>query len=181
MHYIQRLLKRQLCVRTRSKLKFKWLDELLQCCDPDLWNGHLSAQREWLESVECHLIIKTFPRQAWTCMLVDKDSYLWDTGECVNETIRQPAEWQHKPKEPNIVKVKSNEQEWCNFKQNLAKKKKKACICVLKQPISSTFRNVLHKLSVQTSKKVCNQYTVALLFWIVYLTEKQRTSLLRVY
>jgi len=24
-------------------LTLKWLDELLQCCDPDLWNGHLSA------------------------------------------------------------------------------------------------------------------------------------------
>jgi len=23
--------------------RVKWLDELLQCCDPDLWNGHLSA------------------------------------------------------------------------------------------------------------------------------------------
>lgn len=84
MHYIQRLLKQQHCVRTRSKLKFKWLDELLQYCDPDLWN----AQQEWLESVDCHLIIKTFPCQACTCMLVDKESYLWDMGECVNETIR---------------------------------------------------------------------------------------------
>lgn len=71
-----------------KELKFKWLDELLQYCDPDLWNGHLSAQREWLESVECHLIIETFPCQAYTCMLVDKESYLWDTGKCVNETIR---------------------------------------------------------------------------------------------